>query len=113
MWGVSGLSAHATVFSKGTCLWESQDYPLARGHLPEGHAIGSLRTIRLRQRNFQRDMLRGVSGLCARASAPSKVTCCEKSQDNPFPLKTPSAHGAALGFSAFRLFNSWDLYLHC
>ena len=58
---------------------ESKDIPLAPTHIPKGRAAGSLRTIRSRYRTFQRDMMRGVSGLSASAMAPSKGTFCGES----------------------------------
>ena len=63
--------------------WESQEYPLAQGHLPKGSAAGNFRTIRSRGVIFQRDMMRGVTGLSVRASARSKGTCYGKFQSYP------------------------------
>ena len=80
---VSGLSARARAPSRGICCVESRENPLARGHLPKGHAAGSRRTIRTCQRTFQGGMLHGVLGVSARARAPSKEICCGESLDNP------------------------------
>ena len=100
--GISGQSVRVRATSKGTCCMESQDHPFASGHLPEGNAVGSLRTIRTekgtfqsdmvrrvsglsvwRKGAFQRDMLRRVSGQSVRARAPSKGKKCGQSQDYP------------------------------
>ena len=63
--GVSGPSIRAMAPSRGTCCGDSQDSPLARWHLPKGHAGG-------------------VSGPSVRARALSKRTCRGESQDYPF-----------------------------
>ena len=81
---VSGLSFFARKPSKVTWRVESQDYPLARGHLSRELAAGILRTIRSREGTFQGDMLLGVSGQSVRARAHFKVTCFGDSMGNPF-----------------------------
>ena len=92
--GVSGQSAHARSFSKGTCCGESQDYP---AHLSKGFVTVGHRAICLRQHNFQRDLLRRVSGISARGSASFKATCCGESQEYPLaPERLPKEHAAGI-----------------
>ena len=80
---VSGLSARASVSTKGTCCGDCQQYPLARGHLSKRHGGGSLRAFCSRESAFQRDMLREVSLLSFRSRAPSKGTCCGECLEHP------------------------------
>ena len=120
--GVSGLSVRASAPSKVTCCVKSQDYPLAPGHLPKGTRCGdsqvflltrghllkrnatlSLRTIRSYQRTFQRDKVREVLGLSARASLPFSGTCCGDSQDSLFAQGHLSKGYGAGNLSIIRL----------
>ena len=78
---VSGISARGSVSFKATCCGESQEYPLAPERLPKEHAAGILSLIRPRKVIFQRDMLRSVTGLSARASALSTGSCFREPQE--------------------------------
>ena len=92
---VSGPSVRAKASTKGTFCGESQDNPFARGHLPKGHAAGSLRTIRSCEGTFQCDMEQGVPELSTRARVPSKGKCCGESEDHPsVPRRLPREHAA-------------------
>ena len=78
--GVSGISVRGSAPFKVTCCGESQEYPLAPGRFSTKHAAGILSLIRPRK-VFQRDMLRSVEGLSARASALSTGSCFGESQE--------------------------------
>ena len=78
------LSALASAPSKGTCCGGSQDLTLVRDHFPKGHGALSLSAIRSCVSTFQRDLLRAVSGLSARAKGSSKATYFGECQDYPF-----------------------------
>ena len=72
------LGLFSAPFKRTSYGW-SHGYLLAPAQLPRGSASWSLGNFRSRQRTFQGDMLRRVSGIPARARALFNETCCGNS----------------------------------